>query len=120
MKHARVGATGNAALAGALAEARAEGLTPTIYCHPIGYHGHAAGPPIGMTDYQDGVPVRGDYVFYPNTWHSIELNARHEVPEWDNQSVRFMLEEDAILEEDGWSWAYGRQSFFYLISSERR
>jgi hypothetical protein len=115
MTFATVGATGNAALAAALAEARAEGLTPSIYCHPVGYHGHAAGPPIGMTDYQNGVPVRGEYVFRPAAWHSIELNVRHPVPEWGNQTVMFALEEDALLAANGWDWIDGRQSQFYLI-----
>ena len=115
MKFATVGSTGNAALAAALAEARAEGLTPSIYCHPVGYHGHAAGPPIGMTDYQNGVPVRGEYVFRPDTWHSIELNVRHAVPEWGNQNVMFALEEDALLTANGWDWIDGRQTQFYLI-----
>jgi Xaa-Pro aminopeptidase len=115
MKFAAVGATGNAALASALQAARAEGLTPSIYCHPVGYHGHAAGPPIGMTDYQKGVPIRGDYAFRQDTWHSIELNVRHPVPEWDNQVVMFALEEDAALLAQGWDWIDGRQTTFYLI-----
>jgi hypothetical protein len=115
MMHGPAGATGNEALAGALAQAAAEGIEATIYSHPIGYHGHGAGPPIGMTDYQDGVPVRGDYQFRPNTWHSIELNARYAVPEWDGQSVRFALEEDAALLDGGWDWIDGRQTGFYLI-----
>jgi Xaa-Pro aminopeptidase len=115
MQYAKEGATGNEALAKALAHARKEGLTPSIYCHPVGYHGHAAGPPIGMTDYQEGVPVRGDYVFRPNTWHSIELNVTHEVKEWDNQPVRFALEEDAAILATGWDWIDGRQTQFYLI-----
>jgi Xaa-Pro aminopeptidase len=115
MQHAKLGATGNAALAAALAQAKSEGLTPSIYCHPIGYHGHGAGPPIGMTDYQSGVPVRGEYVFRPDTWHSIELNVTHTVPEWNNQRVRFALEEDAALLSTGWSWIDGRQTSFYLI-----
>ncbi len=115
MQHAKVGATGNAALKAALAQARAEGIVPSIYCHPIGYHGHAAGPPIGMTDYQSGVPVRGDYVFRPDTWHSIELNVMHPVPEWNNRPTRFALEEDAALLANGWDWIDGRQTKFYLI-----
>jgi len=119
MMHAKIGGTGNAALAGALAQARAEGLTPSIYCHPVGYHGHAAGPPIGMTDYQSGVPVRGDYVFRPDTWHSIELNVMHAVPEWNNQRVRFALEEDAALLAAGWDWVDGRQTSLYLIRPSR-
>ena len=52
-----------------------------------------------MTDYQNGVPVRGDYVFRPDTWHSIELNVRQPVPEWGDQRVMFALEEDAVLVE---------------------
>jgi Xaa-Pro aminopeptidase len=115
MSHAKVGATGNAALAAALAQAKAEGLVPSIYCHPIGYHGHGAGPPIGMTDYQQGIPVRGDTVFRPDTWHSIELNVTHKVPEWDGQAVRFALEEDAALLSSGWKWIDGRQEKLYLI-----
>ena len=75
-----------------------------------------AGPPIGMTDYQEGVPVRGDYTFCPYTWHSIELNATHKVPEWGGQAVRFALEEDAAIMPDGkWDWIDGRQTTFYLI-----
>jgi Xaa-Pro aminopeptidase len=115
MKFATVGGTGNQALAAALAQAKADGLTPSIYCHPVGYHGHAAGPPIGMTDYQNGVPVRGDYVFRPDTWHSIELNVRHAVPEWNSERVMFALEEDAALTSKGWDWIDGRQTAFYLI-----
>lgn len=120
MQYARLERTGNQALADALAQAKSEGLVPSIYCHPIGYHGHAAGPPIGMTDYQQGVPVRGDYVFRPNTWHSIELNVTYPVKEWGNQPVRFALEEDAALLPGGkWDWVDGRQEGFYLIPSGR-
>ena len=116
MKFARVGETGNQALRDARAAAMKEGIVPSIYCHPVGYHGHGAGPPIGMTDYQEGVPVRGDYPFQPYTWHSIELNATHKVPEWGGQAVRFALEEDAAIMPDGkWDWIDGRQTEFYLI-----
>jgi hypothetical protein len=112
---AKAGTTGNAALATSLAQAKQEGITPSIYCHAVGFHGHAAGPPIGMTDYQNGVPVRGDYVFRLNTWTSIELNAARKVPEWGDQNVRFAEEEDAVLLDNGWNWIDGRQSTFYLI-----
>ena len=116
MQFAKLGRTGNQALADARTQAIKEGIVPSIYCHPVGYHGHGAGPPIGMTDYQEGVPVRGDYVFRPNTWHSIELNATHKVPEWSGQAVRFALEEDAAIMPDGkWEWINGRQREFYLI-----
>jgi Xaa-Pro aminopeptidase len=116
MRFATIGNSGNDALRSARQLAIKEGIVPSIYCHPIGYHGHAAGPPIGMTDYQEGVPVRGDYVFQPYTWHSIELNATAKVREWGGQDVRFALEEDAALMPDGkWDWIDGRQTEFYLI-----
>lgn len=115
MLEARVGVTGNAALAAARRRAIDEGITPSIYTHPIGYHGHGAGTTLGMTDYQQGVPGSGEYPFHSNSWYSIELNATHRVPEWGNIPVRFALEEDAMLGADGWEWALGRQSSFYLI-----
>ena len=115
MQFAKVGGTGNEALAAARKQAIAEGIVPSIYCHPIGYHGHGAGSPIGMTDYQQGVPVRGDFPLNAYSWHSIELNARHKVKEWGDQEVRFALEEDAFLFPNGWQWVLGRQSEFYLI-----
>lgn len=115
MEEARIGRTGNEALAASLERARAEGLRASVYWHPVGYHGHGAGVPMGMTDYQDGVPVRGDYIFRPNTWHSVELNVAYPVPEWGGQTVRFAMEEDAVLTENGWEWIVGRQEAFYLI-----
>jgi Xaa-Pro aminopeptidase len=115
MQSATAGTSGNEALRAARQSAQKEGLVPSIYWHPVGYHGHAAGPPMGMTDYQEGVPVRGDYVFQPYTWHSVELNVTHKVPEWGNQDVRFALEEDAALTPSGWDWIDGRQTEFYLI-----
>ena len=115
LEQARAGRTGNEALAASLAQARSEGLRPSVYWHSIGYHGHGAGVPLGMTDYQDGIPGRGDYIFRPDTWHSVELNTLHPVPEWGNQEVRFALEEEAVLTESGWAWIVGRQERFYLI-----
>lgn len=116
LQYAKPGRTGNQALRDIRMQAMKEGITPSIYCHAVGYHGHAAGPPIGMTDFQEGVPVRGDDVFRPNTWHSIELNAKVKVPEWGGQEVPFALEEDAALLPDGtWNWVLRRQDRFHLI-----
>jgi len=61
------------------------------------------------------VPGRGDYIFRPNTWHSIELNVKHTVPEWGNQPVQFALDEDAALLDAGRSWIAPRQTRFYFI-----
>jgi hypothetical protein len=109
------GRTGNQVLSAALQQARAEGLKPSIYTHPLGYHGHAAGPTIGLWDRQDGVPGQGDYTLYNDTCYAIELNAKAEVPEWAGQEVCMALEEDAVLREDCLRWLSGRQTGLYLI-----
>ncbi len=110
-----VGRTGNDVLRIALADARDEGLTPSIYTHPLGYHGHAAGPTIGLWDRQDGVPGNGDYPVFDSTCYSIELNVRHPVPEWGGQEVRIALEEDVVLRGGRVSWLSGRQTALHLI-----
>jgi hypothetical protein len=108
------GKTGNRILADALAQAKREGITPSIYTHPIGYHGHAAGPTIGMWDNQGDTPGRGDYPLYPNTAHSIELFAETDVPSW-GKAVRIKLEEDAFFDGEKTYYIDGRQKEFLLI-----
>lgn len=78
------GRTGNEILSASLRQARDQGIMPSIYTHPIGYHGHGAGPTIGLWDQQGGVPGRGDYQLYYDTAHSNELNVTVAIPEWDN------------------------------------
>lgn len=104
----KAGKSGNQILADALAQAEKEGITGSIYTHPIGLHGHAAGPTIGLWDQQGGVPGRGDYPLFPNTAYSIELFAASEVPEW-GKLVRIMLEEDGVYTENGFYFLDGRQ-----------
>ncbi len=111
----RAGADGNQVLKAALEQARQEGLKPMIYTHPIGYHGHAAGPTVGLWDRQDGVPGRGEYELFDDTCYSIELNVKKTVPEWDGQEVMFALEEEAVLTGDCARWLSGRQTELYLI-----
>ncbi len=109
------GRSGNDILSAALAQAKAEGINATIYTHPIGFHGHGAGPTIGLWDQQGGVPGRGDYPLYANTAHSIELNAAVEIPEWGGQTIRIMLEEDAIFDGETTWYIDGRQTEILMI-----
>lgn len=112
----RPGRTGNEVLRASLARMRSEGIDGTVYSHPIGLHGHGAGPLIGLWDYQDGVPGRGDARVNPATWFSIELQATSPVPEWGGQPVRSAQEEDVILDADGVArWALRRQTAFHLV-----
>ncbi|MFV1987261.1 MAG: M24 family metallopeptidase [Gemmatimonadota bacterium] len=113
--HFVTGRSGNDVLAGALAVAKREGIDATIYTHPIGFHGHAAGPTIGLWDRQGGVPGRGDYPLFANTAYSIELNAAVAIPEWGGQTVRVMLEEDAFFDGENTWYIGGRQTALWLI-----
>ena len=117
----RPGRTGNEILAATLAKMKSEKLNGTMYSHPIGMHGHGAGPLIGLWDYQDGVPGRGDAKVIPNMWFSIELQATTRVPEWNNQPVRSAQEEDAIVGADGVvRWALARQTDYHLVRATTR
>lgn len=116
MARMQVGHTGNEVLAGALQEIREQGIKGTVYSHPIGDHGHGAGPLIGLWDRQQGVPGRGDVKLIPNTWFSIELSSRTPIPEWGGQELFVGMEEDAMVGTDGKvRWVLGRQEKLYLI-----
>jgi hypothetical protein len=111
-----VGRTGNEVLSRTLARMRAEGLDGTVYTHPIGDHGHGAGPTIGLWDRQDGVPGRGDVALRPNSWFSIELQVTSPVAEWDGERVRMAQEEEALIDAAGERrWVLDRQSEFHLV-----
>lgn len=108
------GQSGNAIFLAAIANAQQQGLRPSIYSHPIGYHGHAVGPTIGMWDQQRAIPVVGDYPLYPNTAHSIELNNTYFSQEW-LQDVVIMLEESSWFDGQQVHYLNGRQTEFHLI-----
>lgn len=109
------GRSGNEVLAAAIGKAIENELDPTIYTHPIGYHGHGAGPTIGLWDQQGGVAGSGDFaLFEPSAW-SIELMNRSKVPEWEDQAVAIMLEEDAWFEDDSVEFLDGRQTGIWAI-----
>lgn len=113
----RVGRSGNEALGQARAEAIAAGLDPSIYTHPIGYHGHGAGPAIGFWDNQNADP-RGDGPIRANTAWSIELTSYAAVPEWGGQRVDFRTEEDAFFDGETVRYIDGRQTAITLVPSD--
>lgn len=108
--------TGNQILADALAQAKRENIAATIYTHPIGFHGHAAGPTIGMWDQQGGVPGSGDFPLHYKTAYSIELNAAVEIKEW-KKTIRIMLEQDGYFNENGFRYINGRQTELHLVGN---
>jgi Xaa-Pro aminopeptidase len=116
LERMKPGRTGNEVLADALAAMKAAGITGTVYSHPVGDHGHGAGPLIGLWDRQQGVPGRGDVPILPSTWFSIELEARTAVPEWNGQEVRSAQEEDVAIDTAGTvAWVRERQTKYHLV-----
>lgn len=112
----RPGRSGNEVLAATLVTMRREGLDGTMYSHPIGLHGHGAGPLIGRWDAQEGVPGRGDHKVIANMWYSSELQVTTPVAEWGGQPVRMAQEEDFSVGVDGKPrWFVGRQERLWVI-----
>ncbi len=116
LEEMRVGRTGNEVLESVLAKMQAAGLNGTMYTHPIGDHGHGAGPLIGLWDRQDGVPGRGDVPVLANMWFSTELQVTTPIPEWGDQPVRMMQEEEAEVTAEGERrWILRRQTELHLV-----
>ena len=114
--HFKTGRSGNELLQLSLQQAKAEQLAATIYSHPLGHHGHGAGPTIGMWDAQQGVAGSGDYPLTANTAYSIELNVAVDIPQWGN-SIRVMLEEDGYFDGQTFHYFNDRQTELHLIKT---
>lgn len=111
----KLGKSGNQILKESRKQAIDLGLSPSIYTHPLGYHGHAAGTTIGMWDMQQGVPFTGDYLLHPNTAYSIELNVTTQIIEWKKE-IQIKLEEDGFVDETGtFRYIDGRQTELIII-----
>ena len=98
-----------------MADMKRRGITAMIYSHPIGNQGHGLGAAIDFRSAQrpelgaQGKRLRkGSYI-------SIELNTRTPVAEWGGQDVFVMMEDDAVLGDDGWSFFRPRQESWYII-----
>ena len=116
LERMRPGRSGNEVLADTREAMKAAGINGTIYTHPIGDHGHGAGPLIGLWDRQQGVPGRGDVSLVPGSWFSIELQATTPVPEWGGKELWVGQEEDAVLDGSGRiSWVLKRQTAYHLV-----
>ena len=118
MNEFKVGRTGKEIKNSTMNKATEEGLRPLIYTHPLGFHGHAAGPPMEARPpgrAPEGTQARMEYPLYYNTVYSIEFSSTSSVPEWDNQDVRIAYEEDAVFTKEGCRFIDGHQTEFYLI-----
>ena len=96
-----------------MADMKADGIDAKVYSHPIGEQGHGLGAAL---DYRVGaMPANEQKRMRKGSYISIELNSGTPVPEWHNQKVYIMEEDDAYLTDDGFKTFLPRQTSFYLI-----
>ena len=107
--------SGNEILAAARAASEKEKIQATIYTHPLGFFGHAAGPIIGWWDNQGPTPVLGEWKLHPNTAYAIEGNVKVPVPEWDGQLVQIKLEQSAVFDGKEVRYLAGRQTTWHVV-----
>lgn len=110
-KVARAGMTGAEVYESAMAEMKRQNIEAMIYSHPIGTHGHGLGASIDFRKAIGGAEER----FRLGSYTSIELNTSTIIPEWNNQKVTMMAEDDAVMTENGYEFVRPRQTELYLI-----
>jgi Xaa-Pro aminopeptidase len=109
------GRTGNEVLAAARSAAAREGIDADVYSHPVGVHGHGAGPAIGHWDEQGRVAGAGDHPVHVDTVYALELAVRRPVPEWGGQCVRLGLEQGIALTGAGVEYLDVRRTDLVLV-----
>jgi Xaa-Pro dipeptidase len=108
---ARAGHTGAQVYEAAMAEMKRQNIEAMIYSHPIGTHGHGLGAAIDFRKAIGGAEEKlrlGSYT-------AIELNTSMLLPEWNNQKITIMAEDDAVMTEKGFEFIRPRQKEFYLV-----
>ncbi len=110
-KSARVGTTGAEVYEQTMAQMKRENIEAMIYSHPLGTQGHGLGASIDFRKSIGGAEER----FRLGSYMAIELNTSTVVPEWNNQKVTIMAEDDAVMTEKGFEFIRPRQTEFYLI-----
>lgn len=85
----------------------------SIDCHCVGNTGNsevASGPSIAGFR-----PDRAHVIIKPNNLFAFEFIAYTAVPEWEGRKVRFNIEDDAIVTENGVEWLYPPNERILLI-----
>ena len=108
---ARAGMTGAEVYEAAMERMKRENIEAMIYSHPIGTQGHGLGAAIDFRKAIGGAEER----FRLGSYTSIELNTSMNLPEWNNQKITIMGEDDAVMTAKGFEFIRPRQTEFYLI-----
>lgn len=92
----KVNRSGNDVFNQSMAQARQENIQAMLYTHPLGLHGHAAGPTIGLYSDQNPQPIKGDLLIHDRTGYALELNTSLIIEGYD-KPVSFYTEESVFF-----------------------
>ena len=81
-----------------------------IGSHSVGDWGHGSGP--SMADFN---PLRRSYTLRPSNFLSIESFLYTPVPEWGGRKIKIPLEDNGVVTERGFEWAYPPNSRILLV-----
>ena len=111
----RPGMTGWEATLAIAAELEDVDFLPSLYSHPIGYHGHALGPAINARNMDLSSPPEWDSHLRDGAYRSIEFSATTAIPEYGGGTVTIPMEDDGYLTTDGYQYFRPYQTEWYLI-----
>jgi Xaa-Pro aminopeptidase len=97
--------------------AKLEGVDflPSLYSHPIGYHGHALGPSINARNMDLSSPPNRDAFLRDGAYRSIEFSATTAIPEYDGGTLTIPMEDDGHLTANGYEYFRPYQTDWYVI-----
>ncbi|WHU04216.1 M24 family metallopeptidase [Sphingomonas sp. NIBR02145] len=81
-----------------------------IGSHSVGDWGHGSGPSIA-----DFNPLRMTYQLRSSNFLSIELFLYTQVPEWGPRKIKIPLEDNGVVTDRGFEWAYPPNSRILLV-----
>ncbi len=85
------------------AELEGVDFLPSLYSHPVGYHGHALGPAINARNVDLSSPPERDSYLGDGSYRSIEFSATTAIPEYGGGTVTIPMEDDGYLTPTGTS-----------------
>lgn len=104
--------SGNDVFELSIEQAKKEGLNPTLYTHPLGFHGHAAGPTIGLYNQQERIPIQGDLLIHNNTAYALELNTKEYLPMYQREIYLYTEESILLIDNNTIFLAEGRDHIY--------
>ena len=97
------------------AELEGVDFLPSLYSHPIGFHGHALGPSINARNMDLSSPPERDSHLRDGAYRSIEFSATTAILEYGGGTVTIPMEDDGYLTPDGYEYFRPYQTGWYVI-----